>query len=79
MAEELYQHENDDGTNFDRFENVNVVNDEKYGSIRTKLFQRAKKHWSREDDTEILKLKKRRRNDSDDVNPADQFELWDEY
>ena len=75
VAEELYQHQNDDGTNFDRFENVNVVDVEEYVSVRSEMFQRAKNHWSRSEDSALIFTK---RPEVSGADPFDQFELWDE-
>ena len=75
VAEELYKHQNDDGTNFDQFENVNVVDVEEYVSVRSEMFQRAKNHWSRSEDSALIFTK---RPEVSGADPVDQFELWDE-
>lgn len=45
LGEELYLHGDDDGSDFDAFENENVVADPAYASVVKDLFARAKTQW----------------------------------
>ena len=74
IAEELYEHQDDDGTNFDRFENVNVVDFDKYSEIRSDMLKRAKDHWSLNSNSRDVFTKER--PEFSGATPVDQFELW---
>ena len=47
LGEELYLHSGDDGTDFDAYENSNVVADPRHAAVVKELFAMAKGQWDR--------------------------------